>query len=111
MTPSIAKRELLNPIDQDEKALLISVDDAFARIIRANATVTAHLNSLRKVQEVQDDSLKALKLKDLRDQINHQLALASEKTQGVIDKIEKSEAFIKKAGEKKQDLIKKRKGE
>lgn len=105
------KKELLNPIDQDEKALLISVDDAFDRIIRANATVTAHLNSIRKVQEIQDETLKALKLKDIRDQINQQLASASEKTQGAIEKIEKSESFIKKAEEKKLNLIRKSKGE
>jgi hypothetical protein len=105
------KNELLTPIDQDEKSLLMSVDDAFSRIIQANATVTAHLNSIRKVQEVQDETLKALKLKDIRDQINQQLALASEKTQGAIEKIEKTDASIKKADEKKQELIRKWKGE
>lgn len=105
------KKELLTPINKDEKALLAYVDDAFARLIRANATITAHLNSIRKVQEVQDEALQALKIKDLRDQINQRLVDASEKAAAALPKIEGAKLMIKQLDEKKNELLKKQKGE
>src|ERR1700686_4429571 len=51
------KVELLTPLNKQEEQLLSWVDDAFNRLYRGNATITAPLNSLRKVQEVQDDAL------------------------------------------------------
>jgi len=75
------KRELIEPIDKDEKELLKLVDEAFSRLIRANATITAHLNSIRKVKKVQDEALKALELKDLRDKINNELFSASKRAE------------------------------
>ena len=86
------RKEIVEPVDNDEKELLASVDEAFARLFRGNAAITAHLNSLRKVQGAQDDILKALDLKDLRQQINEQLAKASDKaklTSGEVDRLQK----------------------
>lgn len=105
------KRELLDPIDNDEQALLRSVDEAFFRLTRANAVITAHLNSLRKVQEVQDDALKALKLKELRDKINQGLISASDKAREALEKLKKAEGLIDKAEEKRNNLQKKLKGD
>jgi len=105
------KKELISPINADEQNILQSVDDAFARITRANAAITAQLNSIRKVQEVQDDALKALNLKDLRDQINSQLISASNKSVSAIEQLAKSEKIIMDVDEKKQDIIKKIKGD
>lgn len=104
------KMQLLAPIDKDEKQLLASVDEAFSRLIRANAAVTAQLNSIRKVQEVQDETLKALNLKDLRDKINQQLISSSEKAEIAIQQMEKAKIIIKDTDQKKQELIKKFKG-
>jgi hypothetical protein len=98
------KRALLDPINADETALIKSVDEAFANLIRANATITAHLNSLRKVQEVQDEALKALKLKELRDKINGGLISASERAQKAIADLKKVEGGIE-AAEKKKNLL------
>jgi len=80
------------PIDKAEKDLLVSVNDAFDKAVRANATITAHLNSIRKVKEVQDEILESLELKDVRDKINDALADASKKVKeitGDIDKVAK----------------------
>lgn len=79
------KRELIDPINSDEVALLKIVDEAFSNLIRANATITAHLNSLRKIQEVQDDALKALNLKELRDKINKALTGASDRAKKALE--------------------------
>lgn len=87
------KRELLDPIDKDEKELLESVDEAFARVIRANATITAHLNSIRKVQEIRDDALRALNLNELRDRIDEGLASASQKAEAALEKFKELEGL------------------
>jgi hypothetical protein len=105
------KKELIAPINADEQNILKSVDDAFAQITRANAAITAQLNSIRKVQQVQDDALKALNIKDLRDQINNQLISASKKSVSAIEQIAKAEKIVMDADEKKQDIINKIKGD
>jgi hypothetical protein len=93
------RNEVLEPLNKDEAALLASIDDAFDRLYRANATITAHLNSLRKVQEVQDEALQALKLKDLRNKITEALANASDKAQAGLDAVKKAEEknYLEKA--------------
>lgn len=88
------KKELLDPIDKAESELQLSIDEAFARMTRANSTITAHLNSVRKVQAVQDAALEAFGLKDLRDRINNGLVEASEATQEAIDKFAQAEGVI-----------------
>jgi len=107
----IKKKALISPINADEQNILRSVDDAFARITRANAAITAQLNSIRKVQEVQDDALKSLNIKDLRDQINSQLISASNKSVSAIEQLAKAEKIIMDVDEKKQDIINKIKGD
>lgn len=83
------RKELLDPIDADEKALRVAVDDAFNRMVRANAVVTANLNSMRKVTEFQDQILQAAGVRELRDGINQGLIEASAKTQKAIDSVAK----------------------
>ncbi|SYZ71891.1 conserved hypothetical protein [Candidatus Zixiibacteriota bacterium] len=87
-----AKRDsLLNPLDQEEKQLLSEINQAFEQLIRANATITAHLNSLRKVQEVQDSALAALNISDLRDKINLALESASSRASEALVKIREAD--------------------
>jgi len=105
------KKDLISPINDDEQNILKIIDDAFARITRANAAVTAQLNSIRKVQEVQDDALKALNIKELRDLINNQLISASNKATSAIEQVAKAEKIIPDIDEKKQIIINKIKGE
>ena len=104
------KKELIDPINKDEQELLVSVDEAFSRIIQANATITAHLNSLREVQEVQDQALKALNVKDLRDKVNQGLIDASEKSQTTIKKMEETDKVLQDVSKKKNDILNSVKG-
>lgn len=105
------RKELITPINKDEEAILSAVDDAFARIRRANETITAHLNSIRKVQEVQDNALKALNVKELRDQINDQLIKTSNNARSAIEKVAKADMVVRDVEDKKQSIIKRIKGE
>ena len=88
------RKELLDPVDEDEKQLRVAVDDAFNRMIRANTAVTAHLNSIRKVTEFQDQVLQAAGVKDLRDKINQALVDTSARTQKAIDAVAKADNVV-----------------
>jgi hypothetical protein len=90
------KAELLDPLNVKEAELTSSIDDAFDQLDRGNATVTAHLNSLRKVQEVQDESLAAIHLKDLRDKINDSLVHASDEAAKGLDLVRTADGIVKK---------------
>jgi uncharacterized membrane protein YukC len=94
-----SEKELLDPIDQDERALRVAVDDAFNRMIRANTAVTAHLNSIRKVTEFQDQILQSAGVKDLRDKINQALVDTSAKTQKAIEAVAKADNVVSELGE------------
>lgn len=83
------------PIDEAEKDLLVSVNNAFDKAVRANATITAHLNSIRKVKEVQDEILESFELKDTRDMINNALADASRQAKDIQGEIEKAAKGLK----------------
>lgn len=78
---------LVAPLDAAEDSLRADVAESFARLAAANAAITAHLNSLREVQEVQDGMLKALDIADLRDRINARLATASKDAAAALAKI------------------------
>jgi len=91
------KATRLEPLNNAERDLLSSVNDAFDKAIRANATVTAHLNSIRKVENVQDEILESMKLKDIRDRINDALAGASQKANIIRADIERAAKALKGA--------------
>jgi hypothetical protein len=97
---------LFDPIDEDEKKLLEDVAQSFEQLTTANATITAHLNSIRKVEEVQDNALKALGLKDVRDKINESLADASKRVKYTIDFVKEVEGITEEVGEQKKEIIK-----
>ena len=91
------KAELLDPLNAKETELTASIDDAFGQLNRGNATITAHLNSLRKVQEVQDEALAAVHLKDLRDKIDDSLVQVSDEAAKGLDQVRKADGIVKKA--------------
>jgi len=102
------RAELLDPLNKQEEQLLSWVDDEFDRLYRGNATITAHLNSLRKVQEVQDDALAALHLKDLRDKINNEILTSSDKADKALEAIKKADEFVQETKEKIPKKIEKK---
>jgi hypothetical protein len=91
------KADLLKPINDAEITLTSEVNLAFDQLNRGNATITAHLNSLRKVQEAQDEALEALQLKGLRDTLNDGLVKASDLAAKGIEKVRETENVVKQA--------------
>jgi hypothetical protein len=84
-------------LDRDQAALTQLVDQSFGNLMWANATITSHLNSVRKVQEVQDRALSALNLKDLRDRIDAGFVTASLTADSVLAAFRKAQGLLEKA--------------
>ena len=75
----------------------------------ANAAITAHLQSLEKTQKFQDETLSAMGIKDLRDQVNSGLIRASNETQRTLDELDRGLKAVDKASELKRKLEQRRK--
>jgi hypothetical protein len=82
------RQDFLGPLQVKETALLADIDEAFGRTIRANAVVTAHLESISNVKEAQDVALEAVGLKKVRNKINEGITSASEFTTKLNEKVE-----------------------
>ncbi len=91
------RKEFLDPLKVREEALLADIDDAFGRVIRANAAVTAHLNSVLKVKKLQDDILESVGLKDVRDKISNGIVGASDFAAKATKEIEASTKKLQEA--------------
>lgn len=68
------RRELITPLEEAEEQLISDIRQSFTRLVYSNQTITAHLNSLREVQSVQNELLASAGFEDLRDQINQKLS-------------------------------------
>ena len=88
------RRDFLLPINAQEDSLLAVIDDAFSRMIRANAAVTAHLSSVREVEEMQDTMLEAMRVRDIRDKITDGLARAVDLAAEGVTKVETAAAVL-----------------
>jgi len=94
------RNSLLAPLDKEEKTLLASVEEAFRRIQQGNAAVTAHLNSIRKVQEIEGELMKSLGIKDLREGIMRTLANSSESARKSLVEVQKADKLLDKVRDK-----------
>ena len=89
------RREFLEPIQQRETALIADVDAAFDRVISANAAVTANLNSVLKVQGLQDRVVDLLGLTDVRNAINSAIVTASDEAANATQRIRGEAAALR----------------
>jgi hypothetical protein len=88
------RKELIDPLEDQRKELLSLVEESFDRLYRGNAAITAHLNSLRKIQEMQEEMLKALSLTDLQKEINIQLQNVSKYADEGLEAIRTADGFV-----------------
>jgi len=83
------RKDFLQPLQKQEADLLADIDKAFGRTIRANAAITAHLMSIRKVKDTQNEALQAVGLEDVQEKISTGLASASDFTKKFTEDVEK----------------------
>jgi hypothetical protein len=71
------RQSLIHPLEISEAQLIESINQSFSLLLRGNKTITAHLNSIREVQDVQNELLSKVELGGLRDKLNMQLSQLS----------------------------------
>jgi hypothetical protein len=79
------RKSLLNPIDEQERRSLEELRKIYAQVEQAQSTVTAHLSSIRKVTEEQDQVLARLGLLKGRDAIVDKALQTNQEIMGIID--------------------------
>lgn len=88
------RRERLQPLDDAQRELLSSVDDAFQKAEHANAVITAELSSVVKVEGAQDEMLASMKLQGLHEKIESALVNASTKAEKITNDIKSADAKL-----------------
>ena len=91
------RQELSRPIEKKEQELLIAIDDAYQKLQNANAIVTGHLASVRRVHDAQAELLERSNLEDLRHKFIDEAVKLSDQ---IADLVEKG----RKAGHNVQEI-------
>ncbi|MFB4204705.1 hypothetical protein ACEZHJ_12930 [Arhodomonas sp. KWT2] len=80
------RRELLEPIQAQRQEVLTALEDSYRKVQSAQAVVTGHLASVRKVREMQTEALAEAGLEDLPQRVSSATARVSG---GVDDLVER----------------------
>jgi hypothetical protein len=87
----------LAPVLKQEEEVVAAIDRVYEQLKRGNATVTAHLASVVKVHEAQDELLRKANLEGLREKVGVSLSNASERVGEFVGKARKVEGSVDKA--------------
>ncbi len=88
------RAELIEPLDDQERLVRAEAAAAFDQILSANATVTAHLNSIKKVRDVQDQALGILDSKDRIAELNQKIIDVSDWAEQSLEEIRKADQIL-----------------
>ena len=88
------RKELISPLEDQRKELLFIIEEGFDRLLRGNMAITAHLNSIRKIEEFQNKTFEALKFGDLQKEIDKRLHDISRYTDQELEAVRKADGFI-----------------
>lgn len=94
------RKELLENISEQESEVLLTIDDSYQKIQNANAIVTGHLASIRKVHDAQAELLSRFKLEGLREELANKTVGLSDNISEIILKARKVDQAIDNAGER-----------
>lgn len=84
----------LAPVLRQEKDVMAAIERVYGQIQRGNATITAHLSSIVRVHDVQDEALQRANLEGLRERVGSKLSNASTKLATFVDKAKASEGTL-----------------
>ena len=82
----LKRNELLNPINKQRDEIIRTVNTSYENAIYANSTITAYLQSIRKVKETQQEALSMIGLQGADSLITNTLVNISEKIEAAITK-------------------------
>lgn len=98
------KRELLAPILEQKQAVLSEIDAAHRQLQSAQAIVTGHLASVRKVKDMQNEALAKAGLEGLQERVAETTAGISDRVAGLVQDGNKIDAKVQNASEKVAEL-------
>ena len=81
------RQELITPLEKAESTIIAEIQQSFGLLKQGNQTITAHLNSIREVQDIQNKLLESVDLEQLRNSINQQLSELSDQAEKGLDKV------------------------
>ena len=88
------RAELIGPLDDQERLVRAEAAAAFDQIHSANANVTAHLNSIKKVQDVQSQALELLDSRERVAELNERIISVSEWAEESLEEIRKADESL-----------------
>ena len=91
------RASLLDPLNEQERQVRREARAAFEQLIQANAYITAHLNSIRKVQELQEQAREALGIEDVVSVLNDRLVQVSNSARNGLNAIRKADGHVDRA--------------
>ena len=102
---AVKRGELIDPLDAQEIAIRRDLDEAFTRLRTANTYITAHLNSIRKVEEVQSQALDKIGLADIVQKLDVAIANVSKSADSGLQKIRKADGIVDDAVDSGTEFI------
>lgn len=90
----------LEPILQQQREVTAAIERVYGQIERGNAVVTAHLASVVRVNDIQDELLQKVDLAGLRQKTGVALSNASERVANFVNKAKKVEGSVDDASRK-----------
>jgi hypothetical protein len=97
--------ELLDPLDQQEEAVLDHLAESYAQLQQAQAQVTAYLGSAQEVTRSQDEVLESMGVRSMRDAaldraiwLSERLTAAAKAGATAAEALEEMKAIIEEAG-------------
>tara|TARA_R110001583_G_scaffold55826_1_gene169300 strand:+ start:5 stop:661 length:657 start_codon:yes stop_codon:yes gene_type:complete len=88
--------ELIAPLEKSEQELLEDIQSSFSLLRIGNQTISAHLNSIREVQDVQNELLERNGWNGLRSNISEKLSELSKEAGNGLEKIRELDNKITK---------------
>lgn len=85
------RKELLKEIIEKEAKFLADIDDAYQKLQNANAIVTGHLASIRKVHDTQAELLERAGLQNLRKKFIEETVNVSDRVAALVAEARKTE--------------------
>lgn len=88
------RMELIAPLDSQEQELISKINATYAQLLSNNATITAHLASIKDVEDVQTRLLNKAGLDGLNDDITKTFSKISEESTKLNEKLSKANSKL-----------------
>jgi hypothetical protein len=100
------REELITPISLQENQILLAIDQSYENATYANSTITAYLQSIRKVKSAQEEALSKIGLNGADTLITSTLVKLSEKVEVALNKGKEIDTKSDDAYEQLEGIIK-----